>query len=110
MDEQRDADEAFHRSRNGLPTGEELRAMSYVQLCSLLENSASGSTRYFIVEAEKKQRDALLLAKEVDVKIGKKPTPDHWYKKPVPVICTTVIASAVTLIVRQVLIHYGLLS
>ena len=79
-----------------------LRTMSYVALCSHLEDATKETTRYMLLEAEKRRRDSLP-AEQPAEQPGQKPSPDHWYKKPVPVIIIAVVGGCILLTIRYLL-------
>jgi len=109
-----DAETDFASGYRGVPDDDKLRAMSYIRLCDLLESSAPGTTAFMVIEAEKRRRDALpaegkQVVANVSAPQAEKAGPDHWYKKPVPVIIITVIAGLTVLCIRYILRnHFGL--
>lgn len=108
-----DAEDNFLRGYHDIPDAPALRAMSYIKLASLLESCEKDSARFHVLEAEKRRRDNVSLATKVEVVVAhvdpdndKKPSPDHWYKKPLPVIFLAVAAGCIILGIRYVLIHH----
>ena len=52
------AEDAFERGFHGIPSDEELRALSLVQLASLLSSSDPGSVKWTVVKEEFSRRNA----------------------------------------------------
>ena len=80
----------------------QLRAMSYVRLCSELESAKAGTTAHMLIESEKRRRDSLPAEKPAE-EPRHKPAPDHWYKKPIPVIIIAVVVGCILLAIRYLL-------
>ena len=109
-----DAEDDLIRGYSSAPDELELKAWSYVRVCNELEQAKVGTTRYMIIEAEKRRLDSLLEARKEAAQAGvkqerKDPTPDHWYKKPIPVIALSVTAGLLILGIKYILKHkYGI--
>lgn len=108
-----DEETDFVRGYRDVPDDHKLRALSYVRLCDLLESSTSGTTAFMVIEAEKRRRDnnpsstdPLKVVTEVGTQKRDALAPDHWYKKPIPVIAFSVIAGFLLLCLRYIAIHY----
>ena len=101
-DKPQSKDDFFRLGLHGAHSDEQLRAMSYVRLCSELESASTGTTKYMLLESEKRRRDSVP-TKEASTKPANRPGPDHWYKKPIPVIVIAVIGGCFVLGIRYVL-------
>ena len=97
-----DADDDLTLGYRGGKDQTTLRAWSYLKLCSELEDAKHGTTAYMLIEAEKNRRDSIP-SEQLTSKPRDKPAPDHWYKKPVPVIVLGVLIGCVLLAIRYVL-------
>lgn len=106
-----DAETDMVRGYRDVPDDDKLRALSYVRLCDMLESSTPGTTAFMVIEAEKRRRDASptegeKIVTNVGAQPAQKPAPDHWYKKPVPVIIIAIIGGLVLLCIRYILKNY----
>lgn len=106
-------DDAFTRGFHDIPEDAQLRAMSYVALCDALHQATPGTPAFMVIEAEKRRRDSAPEDRDVVGDVGKKPVqkpgPDHWYKKPLPVIVIGVTVFLIGMAIRYVLRHrFGL--
>ena len=84
----------FHLGFHGAHSDDQLRAMSYVWLCSELESAQAGTTKYMLLESEKRRRDSVQAsepAKSEPHHAGQKPAQPHndpipkephWWKRP----------------------------
>ena len=95
-------DDFFRLGFHGAYSEGQLRAMSYVSLCSELESASTGTTKYMLLESEKRSRDSVPTEKP-SAKPTNKPGPDHWYKERIPVIVIAVIGGCLVLGIRYVL-------
>lgn len=59
MIEPEDPIDAMTRGYRDIPDNPKLRSLSYISLCELLASRQSGTTDYFVIEAEKRRRDLL---------------------------------------------------
>lgn len=116
IDNPQSAEDHFLLGFHDAKDNEALNAMSYVQLCSELELSSAGTTKYMLLEAEKRRRDLHISDKESDAKPNhaaqKSPYPTndikHWSDKPLGKIWTMVVggvALAFTLYLLRA--HFG---
>src|SRR5437660_12337815 len=87
--------DAFVRGFEGIPSDQELQAMSYAELAVLLSSCTKGSAKYLVVERAKMHRDVfeLPVLTQAIPKVQAEPAPDHWYKKRIPVIGSAVLAA-----------------
>jgi hypothetical protein len=94
---------------HGGHANEELKAMSYVQLCSEIELATPGTTRYMLLETEKRRRDSEQLAVPNH---AAKPSPNptdqvkHWYNKPIGQVGIGVLIIAIGAFVTHLLKSY----
>ena len=108
-----DAEDDLVRGFRSAPDETELKAWSYVRVCNDLEQAKAGTTRYMVIETEKRRLDSLSETGKEAAQASinqerKEPTPDHWYKKPIPVIALSVTAGLVILGIKYILKHkYG---
>ena len=94
-----------------------LRAMSYVRLCTEIEDAKPGTTKYMLLDSEKRRRDS------VQVPEPAKPEPDHtgekatnpsnqpkeWHEKPLGKIWLTVAGAVLVILVAYLLkTHLGI--
>lgn len=93
-----DNDDDFARGYSDIPDDDKLRTMTYIAPCGLLASSESGSQKYFVVEAEKRRRDAL------------KEAPTQWFHKPLGIIWLAIIGGVLTVLVVFLLKTYFALS
>ena len=107
------AEEDSARVFHGIPSDEWLQSISYVELSALLVSCQKDSAKFHVVEAEKRRRDYHLSPAKMEIVVAqedtdkdKKPSPDHWYKKPLPAIFLTVVAGSILLGIRYALIHH----
>ena len=99
---------------HGAQDDEKLHAMSYVQLCSELELSSAGTTKYMLLEAEKRRRDLHISGKEPDAKPNhaaqnsSRPPDDikHWSDKPLGKIGIGLFIGILVLCAAFLLRHY----
>jgi hypothetical protein len=62
------------------------------------------------INIESPDTAATKIADQIVYGPGREPAPDHWYKKPIPMIAFSVIAGILILCVRYAAIHYFGLS
>jgi len=102
---------------HGAHEDEALQAMTYVRLCSELESSTTGSTKFMLLEAEKRRRDSVPTTKHSDSKKHHAPQEStsprnnikDWYEKPLGKIALSVTAATITLFVAYLLSkHFGI--
>ena len=103
MSDDHDGQDGFIRGFNDIPDDSQLRSMPYIQLCDLLSSCDAGTTKFMVVEAEKRRRDALSAeGQNVVAQVGKEPsenpTTDHWCKKPTPIIFWGVVTGFIVLV------------
>ena len=99
---------------HGAPDDEQLRGMSYVELCSKLETAKAGTVRYMLLETEKRRRDSHPPDKPANVKPSHaadpstKPANDikHWSDQPVGKIGIGIAIGVLVLCAVFVLRHY----
>lgn len=97
---------------HGGHSNEELKAMSYIHLCSELELATPGTTRHMLLAAEKRRRDSEQLAVPNH---AAKPSPNptdhvkHWCNKPIGQVGIGVLIIALGALVTHLLkSHFGL--
>lgn len=88
MDDSADQD-AFERGFHDVPSDAEMRALSDMDLYTLIASANTGSVRRMALETENERR------KEAQKSNSSKPSRDHWYKKPVATISLTVLSALV---------------
>ena len=107
-------DDDFHRGYHGIPDNEKLKAMSDIALFSMLSDCQPNTPKYMAVNAEKLRRESNLakgenIVTKMSANPSEKPSPDHWYKKPIAVIIFAVIAGCIILFIRFIAInHFGI--
>ena len=101
-----DAEDDFILGYRGGQDQATLRAWSDIKLCSELEDAKPGTIAYMLIQAEKHRRD-LIPPEQPTTKPRDRLGPDHWYKKPIPVIALAVVSGCILLVIRYVLkVHF----
>jgi len=114
-------DDDFLLGYHGGHSDEELKAMSFVHLCSQLELATPGTTRYMLLETEKRRCDSVQILEQTKTK------PDHtrkeaaepssnkhepkrrWPEEPVGIIGLGVVIIVIGALVTHLLkSHFGL--
>lgn len=95
-----EAHDAFIRGFHGIPNKERLRAMSDVELASLLASCEKGSAKFFVVEQEMVRR-----ANADNAKVVSSATEKRWVAKPLGMLA---IGAAGSLLAWAVLKIFGL--
>ena len=102
---------------HGGHTNEELKAMSYVQLCSEMELATPETTRYMLLETEKRLRDSIKPSEPPKTKedhgAQEATTPPNteknWHEKPLGNIALSVAGATLALLVAYLLSkHFGI--
>lgn len=114
IDNPQSAEDHFLLGFHDAKDNEALNAMSYVQLCSELELSSAGTTKYMLLEAEKRRRDLHISDKESDAKPNhaaqKSPYPTndikHWSDKPLGKVGIGLFIGILVLCAAFLLRHY----
>lgn len=110
------SEDAFSRASEGVPLDQELQSMSYISLCNLLSSVPSDSTKFFMVEAEKRRRDSSganhiepprAVQELTGNEAGSKPNP--WHENPTGKVWLTVIGAVVAMFALLLIkSHFGL--
>lgn len=95
MSEQDEAEDAFQRGYHGIPSEAELRNMLYVQLCSMLSSTETGSAKFMILDAEKRRRD--LLEDRYPGPVGDAQPAKKWYERELGKLGVAIFAGVVVL-------------
>ena len=94
-----------------------LRAMSYVKLCTEIEDAKPGTTKYMLLESEKRRRDSVPASEPAKAEpnhtreeAAQPPNQSHdWTNKPLGKIALPVIVAALVLLVGYLLkTHLGI--
>ena len=113
-DKAQSEEDHFRLGFHGAHSNEQLKDMSYVQLCSELESSSNGTTKYMLLEAEKRRRDSHISGKEPNAKpdhaaqVSSNPPNDvkHWSDKPVGKVGIGLTIGILVICAVFVLRHY----
>ena len=110
----------FDLGFRGAPDEIEARAMSYVRLCTEIEDAKPGTTKFMLLETEKRRRDSVQLPEPANSKPDHagsestgphdKPIPNepHWWKRPLGMIFIGVSTPTLAAIVLYLLaVHFG---
>ena len=104
----------FDLGYRGAPDEIELRAMSYVRLCSEIDDATVGTTKFMLLETEKLRRDSVQIAEPAKAKPGRagEKTPDpggdvvppkpHWWKQPIGIIGIGLVIAALGSLLNHV--------
>jgi hypothetical protein len=98
-----------------------LRAMSYVRLCTEIEDAKPGTTKYMLLESEKRRRDSVQVSEPTKSEphhagepaakpSNHVPTPEpHWWKRPLGIVWLGIVGVAMGAVVIYLMkTHLGI--
>lgn len=106
MPHTQEEENAFIEGFHGIPSEITRRAMSDVELASALAESDRDSAKFIALDLELARRKN---AQQYASQGNAQPSPDHWYKKPIAVICISVASALVTACMLYLVAqHFGI--